>query len=183
MDLDYPPAPGELALVQAFLNTADLEGGTDDLERPAALSAWLASHGLLSNTIELTSNDLARAIRVREGLRDLTSANGGAPAPTGVGAAVSAAAGDPAFRLVLSDDGTATLHAASPGLDGALGRLLAIVAAAMADGTWSRLKACRRQRCRFVFYDRTRSRTGAWCSMAVCGNREKAEAFRRRHRT
>jgi len=62
-----------------------------------------------------------------------------------------------------------------------LGRLLAIVADAMADGTWPRLKACFRESCRWAFYDHARNRTGRWCSMAVCGNRTKAERYRARH--
>ena len=66
------------------------------------------------------------------------------------------------------------------GVDGALGRLLAIVAAAQADGTWERLKACPWDTCRWAFYDHSRNRSGVWCSMAVCGNRAKVQAFRAR---
>ena len=43
-------------------------------------------------------------------------------------------------------------------LTGALGRLLAIAAAAIADGTWTRLKACRAEDCRWAFYDHARNR-------------------------
>ena len=35
-------APGDLALVQRFVNTADLETGADDLSDADALAAWLA---------------------------------------------------------------------------------------------------------------------------------------------
>ena len=77
--------------------------------------------------------------------------------------------------------GTARLQPTAAGVDGALGRLLGIVAAAMADGTWSRLKACRANDCRWAFYDRARNRSRHWCSMAVCGNRTKARAYRARH--
>jgi predicted RNA-binding Zn ribbon-like protein len=68
------------------------------------------------------------------------------------------------------------------GVDGALGKLLAIVARAMADGTWARLKACRMDDCRWAFYDGSRNRSGAWCSMASCGNRAKVRAYRTRQR-
>jgi predicted RNA-binding Zn ribbon-like protein len=60
--------------------------------------------------------------------------------------------------------------------------LFAAVAAAMADGSWSRLKACRRHACRWAFYDHSRNRSGTWCSMAVCGNRVKVADYRRRIR-
>jgi predicted RNA-binding Zn ribbon-like protein len=63
---------------------------------------------------------------------------------------------------------------------GALGRLLAIVSGAIADGSWERLKACREHSCEWAFYDHTKNRSGAWCTMDVCGNRAKARAYRER---
>jgi predicted RNA-binding Zn ribbon-like protein len=66
------------------------------------------------------------------------------------------------------------------GLQAALGRLLAIVYESELDGTWQRLKVCRSDTCRWAFYDSSRNRSGAWCSMAICGNRMKGRAFRRR---
>jgi predicted RNA-binding Zn ribbon-like protein len=44
----------------------------------------------------------------------------------------------------------------------------------------SRLRACRNPRCRWIFLDTTKSRTRRWCSMAVCGNRDKLRRFRER---
>jgi predicted RNA-binding Zn ribbon-like protein len=51
---------------------------------------------------------------------------------------------------------------------------------AMADGSWYRLKSCRKDSCRWAFYDRSRNRSRSWCSMSVCGNRMKATRFRER---
>jgi len=62
-----------------------------------------------------------------------------------------------------------------------MGRLLATMYDAMATGTWVRLKACTNDECQWAFYDHSRNRSGAWCTMAVCGNRMKGRAFRRRH--
>ena len=45
---------------------------------------------------------------------------------------------------------------------------------------WKRLKACRLHTCEWAFYDHTKNRSGAWCNMAVCGNRAKARAYRER---
>jgi predicted RNA-binding Zn ribbon-like protein len=59
--------------------------------------------------------------------------------------------------------------------------VLAAVAEAMADGSWARLKACRADDCQWAFIDTARNRTRIWCNMAVCGNREKARRYRRRH--
>ncbi len=38
------PAPGELRLVQAFVNSADLEAGTDELSSLGGLADWLERH-------------------------------------------------------------------------------------------------------------------------------------------
>ena len=67
------------------------------------------------------------------------------------------------------------------GVDGSIGRLLAIVHRAVADPeSWRRLKACRLHECEWAFYDHTKNRSGTWCNMAVCGNRAKARAYRER---
>ena len=66
------------------------------------------------------------------------------------------------------------------GADGVLGNVLAVVAAAMGDGSWSRVKLCADDACAWAFVDASRNRSGRWCSMAGCGNRAKARAFRSR---
>jgi predicted RNA-binding Zn ribbon-like protein len=78
-------------------------------------------------------------------------------------------------------DGRIRLRPADAGVRGALGRLVAI--AAEADPReLERLRACRRDACQWVFYDASRNRSGAWCSMDVCGARTKMAAYRRRAR-
>jgi predicted RNA-binding Zn ribbon-like protein len=42
------------------------------------------------------------------------------------------------------------------------------------------VKGCEGKTCVLLFYDETRRRERRWCSMAVCGNRAKQEAFRKR---
>ena len=58
--------------------------------------------------------------------------------------------------------------------------MLAIVAAAQAEGTWERLKSCPASDCRWAFYDKSRNRSAVWCNMAVCGNRAKVRSYRER---
>jgi predicted RNA-binding Zn ribbon-like protein len=62
----------------------------------------------------------------------------------------------------------------------ALDRLVAIAFAAMLDGSWGRLKACRN--CRWSFYDGSPNRSATWCSMQLCGNRAKTRTYRTRRR-
>ena len=75
-------------------------------------------------------------------------------------------------------DGTSHLAADGSTLDGALGRILAVVYSAMVAGTWTRLKACPRDVCGWIFYDRSRNSSSRWCAMSVCGNRTKTKRFR-----
>jgi predicted RNA-binding Zn ribbon-like protein len=173
-------APGELELVRAFVNTLDIEDGTDDLTGPEALATWLRGHGLMRGKVA-TRADLRNACRVREALRALMFANSGLGVRKEAAIRLDRAARRAGIGVRFGPSGTAQLRPAAAGVDGALGQLLAVVAAAMADGTWSRLKVCRADDCRWAFYDRARNRSRHWCSMAVCGNRTKARAYRARH--
>lgn len=174
-------APGALALVEAFVNTRDLEEPRDDLASPAQLETWLRDHGLLRGDAALGAAELERAIAVREALRALLLANNGSESdPAAIATLQRAAAASP--LVVRFDGASTTLEPAASGLDGAMARLLAAVHAAMADGTWPRLKACRSDTCHWAFYDHSKNRSGAWCSMATCGCRVKARTYRQRRR-
>jgi len=175
-------APGDLELVRAFVNTVDIEQGEERLASPAALAAWLTEHGLTPAGLRATAGDLGHAIELREALRAvLLTHNPQAPAPATAVQALDAAACRARLQLRFDDRAQATLQSEADGVDGALGRLLAIVHAAIAQGTWSRLKACHEHTCEWAFYDHTKNRSGAWCNMRVCGNRAKARAYRERH--
>jgi len=173
------PAPGDLELIRAFVNTRDVESGRDDLATPAALGAWLAAHGLRAGGARPA--DLRRAVALREALRAVLLANNGGPEPGDAAlGALADAAGAARLGLAFAPDGTAVLRPAAEGVPAALGHLLAAVAAAQAAGTWARLKVCAADDCRWAFYDRSRNRSSLWCSMQVCGNRAKVRAYRAR---
>jgi predicted RNA-binding Zn ribbon-like protein len=174
------PAPEPIRLVQAFINTNDLEGGPDRLPDPAALRAWLDERGLEPGA-RAGAADHERALALREALRELVAANAGLPHDPGAQALVDAAAARAGLRPVLTAPAASALVPAASGVDGALGLIVAAVHAGIADGTWARLKACERDTCRWAFYDHSKNRSGHWCSMAVCGSREKNKrAYRRR---
>ena len=82
------------------------------------------------------------------------------------------------LTLELNEHGHLALAPRAPGADGAIGRILGIVYDAMAEGSWHRLKACRQ--CAWAYYDYSKNRSATWCSMAICGNRTKTRAYRRR---
>jgi predicted RNA-binding Zn ribbon-like protein len=179
-----PPAdpPAGLATIRSFINTGDLDTGEERLGDAAALAAWLAEHGLAVAGTDLTRADVTRALELREALRSLAAANAGEPLPDATVAAIERQRKRSRLGVVFGADGSAPIVPDAPGIDAALGALLAIVATAMHDGTWPRLKACADPTCRWAFYDSSRSHRRAWCSMEVCGNRNKVRAYRRRQR-
>jgi len=177
-----PKAPGELELVQDFINTLDCETGKDELAPPGALSAWLAEHGIGHSRGKAAPGDLDRAKALREALRDLAESNAEhtPPNPKAIKTLRDSML-HAGVRAELDDQARPTFVATTPGIPGALGYLMGIVLRAMNDGTWARFKVCPRETCRFAFYDQSKNKSGTWCSMAVCGNREKAKEFRLRH--
>jgi len=179
------PAPGDLALVQALLNTVDFELDTDDLQDPAGLGVWLASAGLLqpAEIAGLGEPERQRVVGLREAIRGVVQANTGGAVDPADAALVERESDRAGIKVEIGPDGVARLTACRAGLDGAVARLLAALVAAGMDGSWRRLKACREHTCRWAFYDRSRNGSSTWCSMAVCGNRAKARRHRQRRRT
>src|SRR5687768_1255740 len=82
------PAPGALRLVQAFLNSADLEDGDDAFARPAGLAAWIAAQGLAPVPPAVGDAEHRRALELREALRALLAGHGGEPVPPAARAAL-----------------------------------------------------------------------------------------------
>lgn len=177
-------APGRLEVIREFVNSVDLEKPEgDELGTPDALAAWLAAHDVAPKA-GATAADLGRAVALREALRELLLGHHGDDHAVDPGAAkvVDAAARRAGLGVRFDADGIAGLAPSKGGVDAALGELVAIVAAAQADGTWQRLKACPWETCKWAFYDHSKNRSGVWCNMAVCGNRAKARAHRERQR-
>jgi predicted RNA-binding Zn ribbon-like protein len=156
-------APGELEALRRFVNTRDLELGTD------VIAEWLG---------EADPGGLRRAVELREAFRALLLANATGDPPPAAARAVLEEAGR---RATLRADGDLRLAPAGP--DARLAQLLAIAVVAQADGTWRRLKACPGEACQWALYDRTRSRTRMWCAAAKCGARTRSREYRRRQRT
>jgi predicted RNA-binding Zn ribbon-like protein len=194
------PAPEPLAVVQAFINTHyDLEvsHGAEVLDGPASLCRWLRAHGLVDRAAAANDHDLRRALAARDGLRALARRNGLTGPHAGAGTATHgrrhaaaldaeleslnrAATGAP-LEVRFAPDGP-HFTSAPAGVSGAIGVLLAITACAMSNGTWERLKICPGRDCDWAFYDHSRNQAGRWCSMSICGGREKARAHYRRRR-
>ena len=153
-------APEPLRSVQRFVNSIDREHELDWLDD------WFAEHGPVAEP--------ERAPALREAFRALALANNGLPLDPAAVETMNAAAAR--LKLRVDDDGRVRFDYGDDPLD----RLVAIAFAAMLDGSWGRLKACRN--CRWSFYDGSPNRSATWCSMQLCGNRSKTRAYRTRRR-
>ncbi|MCA1186521.1 CGNR zinc finger domain-containing protein [Saccharopolyspora sp. 6T] len=160
-DLD---AERDVELVLAFLNTSDAETGTDVLDSADQWRAWSAGRGLGE------AGDRGSARRVREAMRAAVSCDRSAPRPD---------------ADVITWPVPVVLQDGVPVLGGqdALGRVLAAAVHLVHTGHWNRIKICPAEDCLWAFYDRSRNKSRTWCSMRVCGNREKARSWRERHAT
>jgi len=131
----------------------------------------------------IDADDLADALRFREGLRGLLLANNGAPLEEEALETLRGAAADGELRIEIGPDGSAEAVPACESVGVLYARLLAIVERAQAAGVWERFKACPADDCLWAFYDESKNRSRTWCSMEVCGNRAKTRAYRAKRRS
>ncbi|MEW2077045.1 CGNR zinc finger domain-containing protein [Streptomyces sp. NPDC012403] len=157
--------PGRLALVQALVNTLDIESGADALDTADGRAPF-----------GLTEDTAASARELRESLRATLLAHAGHPPHRAVTPLGELLARAPLVVTVDPADGSAAL---APVDDGPLlSRVAAAVAEAVTAGTWNRLKACEAADCHWAYYDRSPAGRGRWCSMQVCGARAKMRRYR-----
>lgn len=145
-------------LVVAFLNTVDMESGSDELADQDAWERWVHERAIGE------AGSWRVAMALRDALRTAAGGDGIAVDVT-VGVAVGVLDGVPQARA-----------------RDACG-VIGLAAAELATtGVWLRLKLCAADTCRWAFVDESRNRSRAWCSMGLCGNRAKARTFRSRAR-
>ncbi len=138
----------------AFLNTLDVEEHTDALDDASGFAAWAREHGV-------EAGEPAEARRVRDALRQVVDGE---------------QAELPAVRLsTASGEGTVELSART-----AAEAAVASSVVLSIQGKLARVKLCGGDDCRWAFYDSSRNGSRQWCSMEVCGNRQKARTYRSR---
>jgi predicted RNA-binding Zn ribbon-like protein len=181
-----PNTPRHVQLVLDAANTLDVELGTDAWRTPSDLARWLDEHhehdehdehdepdaGKTSTSSgRISKEQHAAAVRLRDALRAAILER---RAPE---------FGDLArpfpLRVELGDGMPALAPVSTAPIRG-VAEILACMAKSGYDGTWQRIKICPADDCRMAFYDESRNRSRAWCSMQVCGNRTKTRNFRAR---
>jgi predicted RNA-binding Zn ribbon-like protein len=175
-----PKAPGRLELLQRFLNSHnhDLPDDWDRIGSGRKAQSWLREKELIGPRERVTDAEATRLRLLREAIRALAMANHGRPPDPGALALIRLNSAE--VRVTSDASGTTLLVASAPGVEGAIATLLGIVHEAQLSGDWVRMKGCRQ--CGYAFFDRSKNRSAAWCSMAICGNRKKNRAYYRRRR-
>ena len=177
------PAQAQADLLCAFVNTLDVDvdaAAPDALTDAAALTDWLRRRDLLDVDDRADRSDLDLALTLRSGLREAMVRHQKGDHSSRVPDLDAAVTALP-LRIVF--DGTSPrLAPAVGGARSALAQLLVAVADAQADDAWVRLKLCVADDCQWAFYDTSKNRSRHWCSMGVCGNRQKTRSYRARQR-
>ena len=170
-------APGALERVRGFLNTVDVENGTDEFADAASARSWLREHG---GGTEASDDALDRVVRLREALREAAAANhDGVELPAEAASTLTDSASWSGLGVAFGSVGW-SWTTSEPGVRALVGELVGTVASAIEDGTWTRLKLCRNSECEWAFYDSSRARSRSWCDMGLCGNRAKQARWRER---
>jgi predicted RNA-binding Zn ribbon-like protein len=169
-------------LLVEFVNTREIEEDTDAIADPAALLAWIAAH----TDIEVGPGDGVdpkahrRLLAVREALRGLLRANAGREDGELDLSPLHAAASETRYSAALSPAGRVCINADGGAVEALEARLLLAMELVQLLGAWPRVKACGAEDCQWAFFDTSRNRSRTWCSMDVCGNREKTRRYRGR---
>ncbi|MEU5822683.1 CGNR zinc finger domain-containing protein [Streptomyces sp. NPDC047803] len=172
--------PASAVLVEDFVNTVDVEEASDEIATPAGLSAWLTGRGLLDGPTGIAADVHADYLALRAGLREELGAHvGDTPDPELLTAADRVLAAHPV--LVTARGRLAT----APGLPPERRPLTALAIAwneLTTTGDATRLKRCAEHTCAWAFWDVSKNRSRRWCSMRVCGNRNKSRTYASRKR-
>jgi predicted RNA-binding Zn ribbon-like protein len=172
-----------------LLNTvAVIEGETVDLlQSDVDVVRWLERAGMLATAkppVFRNSTLLDAARRLRETIRSLLLKRkaGQAADPSALNSFLQEAGSHPQLIWERGRAPRVERQRALKTPEQLLGPLAESAAEFLATADFSLVRSCEGRDCILWFYDRTKSHRRRWCSMAVCGNRHKVEAFRERMR-
>ncbi|MGN6221522.1 MAG: CGNR zinc finger domain-containing protein [Microbacterium sp.] len=152
---------------------------TEKLTAPTDLDAWFTESGLAPRVEASAPADLDAALEVREAIYALVWARLHDRAlPSDAVATVNTLAAEPPLTAALTDDGWA--RSGTPRQ--ALSHLAREAVEIIGGDDAALLRECSRPECTQVYLDTSRGHRREWCSMATCGSRMKAKAYRERRK-
>lgn len=145
------------------------------LRHPADLATWLTAAGLLAARPEVTPAELAGARQLREVIDAAVQAvvHDTPPRREDVAAINDWARHVPTPKLEFAEGGKLRKRQAPDPLE-ALARVAVDAIELLVSDEVRQVRICGSSTCGLRFVDRSRARNRQWCSMARCGNREKA---------
>jgi predicted RNA-binding Zn ribbon-like protein len=150
------------------------------LTNPQQLSDWTVQAGLVDAVTEITDDELAAAIAVREAIYRVVFARleGGRPEVADVDL-LNEHASQPQLTPLLHLNGSVSRDGTAQQL---LARLAADLLDLLAGPDIEKVKECSHPGCTRLYIDASRAQNRHWCGMRTCGNRAKVQAFRARQR-
>jgi len=179
VQIPHAQVPWSAALVRDFVNTLDHELGTDALDTPEGMAAFLSDRELLSGAAPVSELQRATGIRLRRALHEALELNHdavGDPLPD-----LDDILGELSVRLAWDGHGVVA-EPVEDGAGGALARIGLAAHEAMAQQVWWRLKICAFDECEWAYYDQSKNRSRSYCEYG-CGNKLKTRAYRARQRS
>jgi len=150
------------------------------LTGPELLSDWAVQAGLLDAAVDITDDDLAAAIELREAVyRTVTARLEGRRPQFANIELLNQWACQPQLTPRLLRTG-ATRRAGTPSQ--LLARLAADLLELLAGSDIENVKQCAHPDCTRLYLDASRAKNRHWCGMGACGNKAKVQAFRARQR-
>ncbi|YCK39870.1 CGNR zinc finger domain-containing protein [Actinomadura sp. ATCC 39365] len=166
------PSPAA-RLIEAFLNTVDLENGQDDVATPAELAGWLAARQIADDALRLTAEQHRAFLDLRAGFREALDP-GHPVSPDHVAPAEAILAEIP----LLAGLGQPLVPVPGRGaVETAMAHLAIAWVTLVLTGQIHRLKRCAEHTCRGAFWDSSKNHSRRWCSMRLCGNRTKSRRY------
>ncbi|MFB7891898.1 CGNR zinc finger domain-containing protein [Microbacterium sp. NPDC056044] len=152
---------------------------TEKLADPSDLDAWFVESGLGPGVAASVPPDLDDAIQLREAIYALVwSRLHDRPLPADAVATLNGAAAAPPLAAALTADGWARSGTPRQALSQLAREAVEIIGGEQA----ALLRECARPECTQVYLDTSRGHRREWCSMATCGSRVKAQAYRDRQK-
>jgi predicted RNA-binding Zn ribbon-like protein len=152
----------------------------EQLTTPELLSDFAVQAGLLDAAVDVTEDDLAAAIELREAIYRTVIARLEDRRPQAADVdLLNERASQPQLTPRL-------LRTGALRREGTPAQLLATLAADLLDllagPDIQNVKQCAHPNCTRLYLDKSRAKNRHWCGMGTCGNRAKVQAFRARQR-
>lgn len=155
----------------------------DLIDCDSGYMSWLKAAGLDAEDAQVASRQRAQLTELRDVLRQgFEIFRAGKPLPDAMLARINARLATASIRLSLErgSTGLRLVETLNTGRDGASAVIAADFARFVCEAEPQRLRHCSNPACTMVFYDTSKNGTRRWCSMSICGNRDKVARFRAR---